>query len=132
MSFSYKNISKSPLCYTLDDFGSGFISDYADVKPFESYVLAKNISNAPARFAIFNRTPTSIEELLLQNKNNSINITTNGNKVIFMSDIDKTISIYNINGSVIKTIYVTADNIIETELEKGVYIIEKNKIIITQ
>ena len=141
MTYTYNKFTRQEgeNIYLMNDEGSAFIIGtdiQKDVNPFEAYAIRNTASNAlnsaPRFFGMeAPRVSTEIMEII-RNKDNAVNgltIVRTYNGVMIYSEIAKKVDIYSIDGRQVKSVFVEeGENFVE--LSKGIYIIDRQKIVI--
>ena len=134
-----RSVSKTNRVYALSqeehgDFpaGSLFVSCLRDIDPFEAYVVTKeSATNAPLYYSIGGEGGeiTGLEEIL-KKEDESLKIYTAGNVLYIDSDRDRSISIYDVTGRIVRIVEVHEGSNTVTGLSSGFYFLEGKKVAI--
>lgn len=112
--------------------GSLFVSCLRDIDPFEAYVVTKeSATNAPLYYSIGGEGGeiTGLEEIL-KKEDESLKIYTAGNVLYIDSDRDRSISIYDVTGRIVRIVEVHEGSNTVTGLSSGFYFLEGKKVAI--
>ena len=112
--------------------GGAFVRNLRDVQPFEAYLISKEaIVNAPKLYSIggIGGEITGIEALP-SDAWNGIEIYVRYGVLYIKSDRERTLSIYDTAGHMVRQVEVQEGTTAVTGLEKGIYLLARKKILV--
>lgn len=112
--------------------GGAFVRNLCDVQPFEAYLISKEaIVNAPKLYSIggIGGEITGIEALP-SDAWNGIEIYVRYGVLYIKSDRERTLSIYDTAGHMVRQVEVQEGTTAVTGLEKGIYLLARKKILV--
>lgn len=137
---TYEKLVKSETLYAMHADGAYFENNYSDVLPFEARALpfettdeSTNPDSNPqaARRLYIAGVPAGLDDFMKKgNSNSDINIYVRYDEIVIESVKEMTIGIYNLSGTLVKSVEVTEGENVVSGLDKGVYIIFGKKVII--
>ena len=112
--------------------GGAFVRNLRDVQPFEAYLISKEAAvNAPKLYSIggIGGEITGIEALP-SDAWNGIEIYVRYGVLYIKSDCERTLSIYDTAGHMVRQVEVQEGTTAVTGLEKGIYLLARKKILV--
>ena len=127
----YENITSGGSFYAMGATGSYFENDpVRTIGAFEAYASAKP-NMAPSKRLYIAGTPTGIDEFMRKDNNaNKFNIFVRSGEIVIESEVETSLNIYNISGSLVKSVEILEGENVIQGLSKGVYIVNGKKIIL--
>ena len=136
---AYETVFKHDTVYAINSAtyeniapGGAFVRNLRDAQPFEAYLISKEaIVNAPRLYSIggIGGEITGIEELPSDTWN-GIEIYVRHDVLYIKSDRERTLSIYDTAGHMVRQVEVQEGTTAVTGLEKGIYLLARKKILV--
>lgn len=135
---TYQTVAASDTVYALNSSvykknpaGSVFVKNLREILPFEAYVVSKESpAFAPAMYSIGGDGGVTALEKMLMKEDHSLQIYTHGNTLYIKADRPRMISIYGVDGMLVRSVYALEGKNIVDDLPSGIYFLEGKKIII--
>ena len=121
--------------YVLDEAGSYFVRStetQIKVNPFDGYltITPQSVASAPRMISVDFKVSTSvIDRLMDKSALKNLIISVKNNEIIITSAVAKTVDIYSVDGRKIRTENLTEGTNVISGMERGMYIIEGEKIL---